>query len=152
MRHRGGKGIGDLSDGEIELVRSTVAGVSDVHVLNVLRLMSGASEQIRLGASPRISIEGALITAAKLGVAFGFEDLPPVTPRVSVTAVGKEAPPAKTPEDAPRESAKTVEKPAEKPEPVAEPVQDNGDEDTREKENSHIREISGLFDMIPEDN
>ncbi len=146
------KGIGDLSDGEIELVRSTVAGVSDVHVLNVLRLMSGASEQIRLGASPRISIEGALITAAKLGVAFGFEDLPPVTPRVSVTAVGKEAPPAKTPEDAPRESAKTVEKPAEKPEPVAEPVQDNGDEDTREKENSHIREISGLFDMIPEDN
>ncbi len=147
------KGIGDLSDGEIELVRSTVAGVSDVHVLNVLRLMSGASEQIRLGASPRISIEGALITAAKLGVAFGIEDLPPVTPRVSVTAVKAERPSGKPAEHVPTGKAITAEPPVEEPEPApAEPCEDNGDEETREKENSHIREISGLFDMIPEDN
>ena len=135
------KGINDLSDSEIDLVRSTVAGVSDVHVLNVLRLVAGASEQIRLGASPRVSIEGALLTAARLGVAFGLNQLPPVTEKVARIAVKPCA-----------ESIPAVEAPSgadelTKDEPVP---QGNTSEGDREKENSIIREISGLFDMIPE--
>jgi DNA polymerase III subunit gamma/tau len=137
------KGINDLSDSEIDLVRSTVAGVSDVHVLNVLRLVAGASEQIRLGASSRISIEGALLTAAKLGVAFGLNDLPQVTGKVARTAVKSAGEVTASSED----TAPASELPKEEPVSMEKPAESNGD---REKENSIIREISGLFDMIPE--
>ena len=141
------KGISDLSDGELELVRSTVAGIADVHVLNVLRLISGAAEQIRLGASPRVSVEGALLTASKLGIAFGINELPPVTERVSVKAVlpsGSEAGEKQVPQPEPE-----AEDEPEKEFDAAEGTAEEGGE-TREKEKEVIREISGLFDMIPE--
>ncbi len=155
------KGITDLSDSEIVLVQQTVAGVSDVHVLNVLRLVAGASNQIRSGASPRISLEAALITASKLGIAFGIESLPPVTEKVAVAAVGcvhtnngdsseaaeqnkggaadSNAGPADIPDDAELSASA-------KEDAVDEPHGNN----EKEKENSYVRKISGLFDMIPE--
>lgn len=158
------KGISDLSDGEIELVRSTVAGVSDVHVLNVLRLISGASDQIRTGASPRISIEGALLTAARLGVAFGINELPPVAGKVSRTAV-KPAEETGKPESEIRKQDSEADTDAEteketdtdnetEPEGSSDPLNTEraaeDSEEKQEKENSYIREISGLFDMIPD--
>ncbi len=145
------KGINDLSDGELELVRSTVAGIADVHVLNVLRLLSGAAEQIRLGASPRVSVEGALLTASKLGIAFGINDLPPVTERVSVKAVlpsGVEAAEKQDSEPEPETEIEVEDQRADETD-AAEEVPEEGGE-TREKEKEVIREISGLFDMIPE--
>ncbi len=145
------KGISDLSDGELELVRSTVAGIADVHVLNVLRLLSGASEQIRLGASPRVSVEGALLTASKLGIAFGINDLPPVAEKVAVKAVlpsgdGPATKPAPEPE--PEAEIEVEDEQATEPDNAQEAPDLTGE--TREKEKEVIREISGLFDMIPE--
>jgi DNA polymerase-3 subunit gamma/tau len=158
-----GKGITDLSDSEVALIQKTVAGVSDVHVLNVLRLVAGASGQIRSGASPRISLEAALITASKLGIAFGFESLPPVVEKVAVTAVSAA--------DANQEDADLVEDSesdtGEEPEvgsvsqdsvssdeeqgkSVKESDVESGGDDEKERENSYVRKISGLFDMIPE--
>lgn len=149
------KGISDLSDSEIDLVRSTVAGVSDIQVLNVLRLISGASEQIRLGASPRISIESALLTASRLGVAFGLNDLPPVTEKVARVAVSpslekplRKEEPDRTEEPVRKEEPVLAGEPPDKESEPAEPASEQSD--SREKENSIIREISGLFDMIPE--
>lgn len=141
------KGIGDLSDSEIELVHSTVAGVSDVHVLNVLRLVSAASEQIRLGASSRISIEGALITASKLGIAFGLNELPEVTGKVARVAVIPRSEAGQS-----GETSETKQNDGENPEPAGNPSEEPSEEEdsSREKENSVIREISGLFDMISE--
>ncbi len=178
------KGISDLSDSEIELVKGTVAGVSDVHVLNVLRVVSGASDQIRTGASPRITIEGALLTASKLSIAFGMDKLPEAAEAVSVRAVtvseSPQAPvsaPSKVPQSAgtpasePKKTPEAAKTPAASPEktsgaennPVSSDAEASGavsdkdrqnevsdTETKREKENSYIREISGLFDMIPE--
>ncbi len=157
------KGIKDLSDGELALVQQTVANVSDVHVLNVLRLISGASDQIRLGNSPRISLEAALMTASKMGIAFGFEELPAVTEKVAVVAVkaelvsktvkpviieNKQEELKKEEEQAevsPSPKVKATSKVIEKKE-----VTSGLDLNEKEKENSVVRQVSGLFDMIPE--
>jgi DNA polymerase-3 subunit gamma/tau len=155
------KGITDLSDSEIALLRQTVAGVSDVHVLNVLRLVAGASSQIRSGASPRISLEAALITASKLGVAFGIESLPPVTEQVAVVAVKGSQKSSDTSSGTvvsdKTENTDDNETPTEIP-VAAEPsvnrkkdtAGDTHSDDEKERENSYVRKISGLFDMIPE--
>ena len=156
------KGITDLSDSEIALIEQTASGVSDVHVLNILRLVSGASEQIRTGASPRISLEAALMTASKLGVAFGFEDLPPVTERVAVsavtadkTAVSKVIHPQEEIDSDGSGATAVIE--ADTLSNSSVPLNDSNDEDTqeadsseKEKENSFVKKVSGLFDMIPE--
>ena len=165
------KGITDLSDSEIVLIQQTVAGVSDVHVLNVLRLVGGASDQIRAGASPRISLEAALMTASKLGIAFAFEDLPAVVEKVAVTAVKAEAETVVVspvtdivadPEDGKPETTSVPPSEAadSKIDEVTEEINDTetetetetetDNEKEKEKENSFVRKVSGLFDMIPE--
>lgn len=142
------KGIVDLSEGEMELVRSCVAGVPDIAVLNVLRIMAAASAQIREGADPRITIEGALLTASRLSSVFDLNHLPPVTVRPSTVAVPRE-------EAAPLEVRTAVAQPADPP--VAEPSQtesprpvQGSDDSKRVRENEDIKEIAGLFDLIPE--
>ncbi len=156
------KGITDLSDSEIVLIQQTVAGVSDVHVLNILRLVGGAANQIRAGASPRISLEAALITASKFGIAFGFENLPSVVESVAVTAVKTEerveseskSPTAGMVPDNGAKSVTEVSSVAEQPSAVAavkkNEVVEEIDKSEKEKENSYVRKVSGLFDMIPE--
>ncbi len=157
-------GITDLSDSEIALIQQTVAGVSDVHVLNILRLVGGASDQIRTGASPRISLEAALMTASKLGIAFGFEDLPAVVETVAVSAVKTND--ISEPRVVP--ATDTVTEPGSNADTKkiihTESMPSNGasvktdenneiaekDESEKEKEISIIRSVSGLFDMIPE--
>lgn len=189
-----GKGIVDLSEGEMELVRSSVAGVPDIAVLNVLRMMAAASAQIREGADPRITIEGALLTASRLSSVFGLDDLPPVAIGKADSAVPRtEARPilvqsekaaqaeqretdgifTRSEPDMECETATQVEKPGTPPgpgSPGASPVQvaEGAREETggngpsaaapdhdksdvnRAKENDDIREIAGLFDLIPE--
>ncbi len=142
------KGIVDLSEGEMELVRSSVAGVPDIAVLNVMRIMAAASAQIREGADPRITIEGALLTASRLSSVFDLSHLPKVTAGPSTAAVpcGEAAPlevgTAVAPSDGPPD-----------PEPVkADPALPAGgsEETARVRENEEIKEIAGLFDLIPE--
>jgi len=156
------KGITDLSDSEIVLIQQTVAGVSDVHVLNILRLVGGAANQIRAGASPRISLEAALITASKFGIAFGFENLPSVVESVAVTAVKaeeragseKSLPSAESASDHDVKKDIPVSAVVERPSEVAavkkNEVVEEIDSSEKEKENSYVRKVSGLFDMIPE--
>jgi len=193
------KGITDLSDSEIALVKQTVAGASDVHVLNILRLLSGASNQIRGGASPRISLESALMTASKFGIAFGFEKLPTVTQRVAVASIASavnndkqssinlsEKPviadnvvpeedetisqdistieeKVKLPEESNQgsealkseevESAESIE--VAKKTHSTEKITSSDDKtksSERDAENKYIQKVSGLFDMIPENN
>ena len=195
------KGITDLSDSEIALVKQTVAGASDVHVLNILRLLSGASNQIRGGASPRISLESALMTASKFGIAFGFEKLPVVTQRVAVSSITSVVNNDKQPSTdllempvetdnvididkvVPEEDGtisqdvSTIEDKVELPEEsnqalkseeveLSESIEvvkkahstektnsdDKSKSSEREEENTYIRKVSGLFDMIPENN
>lgn len=138
-------GISDLSDSEITLIRQTVAGISDVHVLNVLRLVAGAADQIRGGSFPRISLEGALMTSAKLGIAFGLADLPSVVEKVAVTAV-------KTPDsgEAAAGSRETDKAFRNVSAMESKTDTDSGNSSETEKENSYVRKVSGLFDMIPE--
>lgn len=182
------KGIKDLSDSEILLVKQVVAGASDIHVLNILRLLSGASNQIRGGASPRISLESALMTASKFAVAFGFEKLPAVTQTVAVAAIASDI---KSSEQVPTELSENpsaidsvsisiaeevettsldipeVDESSKLPEEVDSTQSNNQSEikhsvdkeenlsdksSEKEKENSYIRKVSGLFDMIPENN
>ena len=157
-------GITDLSDSEIALIQQTVAGVSDVHVLNILRLVGGASDQIRTGASPRISLEAALMTASKLGIAFGFEDLPAVVETVAVSAVKaneisefKVVPAADAATDDGTNADMDEKTNTESVPSTGASVKTDErmeiaekDESEKEKENSIVRKVSGLFDMIPE--
>ena len=142
------KGIVDLSEGEMELVRSCVAGVPDIAVLNVLRIMAAASAQIREGADPRVTIEGALLTASRLSSVFALDHLPKVTVRPSTAGVPRE-------EAGPLEVNTSCVPHADPPSPeplrTDPPRPDSGSDDSkRVRENEEIKEIAGLFDLIPE--
>jgi DNA polymerase-3 subunit gamma/tau len=162
-----GKGISDLSESEMETVRSCVAGVPDIAVLNVLRVMAGASAQVREGADPRITMEGALLTAARLSSVFQLDNLPRVKVSMAAPAVpftGKPAPGAETSSAvtetdgagsrsdtagavSPAAPKTGMEEPS--PEEPAPPGRKESN-DVRKKENEDIKEIAGLFDLIPE--
>ncbi len=162
-----GKGISDLSESEMETVRSCVAGVPDIAVLNVLRVMAGASAQVREGADPRITIEGALLTAARLSSVFQLDDMPRVTVKAAVPAVpstgktaGGDDPVSGIPGAAgaaaersgagavsPEDSKSLEDEPS--PEEPSPAPREDGDA-LRKKENEDIKEIAGLFDLIPE--
>jgi len=218
------KGISDLSESEMETVRACVAGVPDIAVLNVLRIVAGASAQIREGADPGITIEGALLTAARLSSVFELDNLPRVKVDIPAPAVSPperpspkaapavspperpspeaapaippperpspkaapavspperlspEAAPAVPPPERPSPEAAPAVPPPERPSPKAAPGDSGPDPDppvageprekgpspepappargygdaVRKKENEDIREIAGLFDLIPE--
>lgn len=157
------KGIVDLSESEMELVRSCVAGVPDIAVLNVMRIMAAASAQIREGADPRITIEGALLTASRLSSVFDLNHLPQVKVSPAVAAVPhEEATPLEVRtsvvpggEAAPQEGGTAVvpsaDPPASSPAHTETPRPPAGTDDSkRVRENEEIKEIAGLFDLIPE--
>ncbi|HPF33064.1 MAG TPA: hypothetical protein PK907_08635, partial [Candidatus Sabulitectum sp.] len=78
-------------------------------------------------------------------------ELPPVTERVSVKAVllsGVEPEGKKLSEPEPAAEIESEDEPAGEPRSAEEVPEEGGE--TREKEKEVIREISGLFDMIPE--
>jgi DNA polymerase-3 subunit gamma/tau len=157
------KGIVDLSESEMELVRSCVAGVPDIAVLNVMRIMAAASAQIREGADPRITIEGALLTASRLSSVFDLNHLPQVKVSPAVAAVPREkATPLEVETtvvpgaDVVQPEVKAavvppVDTPASSPVHTEAPLPPAGTDDSkRVRENEEIKEIAGLFDLIPE--
>jgi DNA polymerase-3 subunit gamma/tau len=140
------KGIVDLSESEMDLVRASVAGVPDIAVLNVLRIVSAASAQIREGADARITVEGALLTASRLSSVFRIDNLPPVALKVSAVACG-----AGEPEPVAPVSSGESSDPPDVAKPREEPRKPSDDQSAdRNKENKDIKEIAGLFDLIPE--
>ncbi len=74
----------EIPESERNILVELARGVPDVMVLNVLRIMSGASSEIRNGNLPRIAMETAIMTASKLSGAFPVADLPPAANRVAV--------------------------------------------------------------------
>lgn len=185
------KGIVDLSESEMELVRKSVSGVPDIAVLNLLRVVSGASAQIREGADSRVTIEAALLTAARLSSVFSLDSLPPVevkpaTPGVSPSGSGSSRPDSTPPSPSagtgrgaapsdphggtngspPETGGEETESPGtpRRPRVKASPSSPAGEEGSegeatkpsgkadmdRSRENEDIREIAGLFDIIPE--
>jgi DNA polymerase-3 subunit gamma/tau len=158
-------GLDDVPDSEIETIRGLSAGVPDVAVLNLLRIISAASSEARRSELPRVVLETAVMTASKMSSAFGIRDLPPVAQRVAATsaAVRRPSPPAREepmPEfpvvSAVEEIIQTLN--ADEAEEMNAPVpagappdsapQALGDAADREREKELSREILGLFDAI----
>jgi len=78
--------LAELPESELKLLSGLSRDVPDVAVLNVLRIMTGASVEVRRSNLPRITLETAVMTASKLSVAFDLKDLPSVVARVSETS------------------------------------------------------------------
>jgi DNA polymerase-3 subunit gamma/tau len=154
--------LDDVSDSEMELLGNTARGVTDVAVLNVLRIITGAVYQARTSSLPRVIFESAVLTASKLSLAFDVTDLPPVAGKVSTSAVkagtapeGKETTgevlthgPAEQ-QEAPREQEES--RTPEKTGPSVNGTAGSGttvDPEVREAEKDVTRKILDMFDAI----
>ena len=99
--------LDDVSDSEMDLLVKTAAGVSDVAVLNVLRIIVNSAAQARNSSLPRVIFESAVLTASKLSLAFNLADLPPVSENISVRAAAAEERRLRTDEDSGSTSSST---------------------------------------------
>jgi DNA polymerase III subunit gamma/tau len=158
-------GLDDVPDSEMETIRGLSAGVPDVAVLNLLRIISAASSEARRSELPRVVLETAVMTASKMSSAFGIRDLPPVAQRVAATsaAVRRPSPPVREEPMPEIPAASTVKEvipslkvdeveETDAPVPAEAPAgsvrQESGDAADREREKEVTREILGLFDAI----
>jgi len=82
-------GIEDVPENEIRVLSELAPDIPDVAVLNVLRIISGASAEVRRSDLPRVVFETAVMTAAKMSLAFGIDSLPAVADRVARSSAGK---------------------------------------------------------------
>lgn len=73
-----GSGVDDLPDREMETMRSIAGSVSDIAVLNVLRIVSAAAFEARSASLPRVVLESAVMAASRMSSAVGLVQLPPV--------------------------------------------------------------------------
>lgn len=73
------KGLDDISETEMALLQKIGEPASDIAVLNILRIITGASAGIRNSNLPRVIFESAVITASKISVALDLDDLPDVS-------------------------------------------------------------------------
>ncbi|MFO8183133.1 MAG: DNA polymerase III subunit gamma/tau [Candidatus Aegiribacteria sp.] len=148
----------EVPESEIQLLKKLSAGVPDVAVLNILRIMSSASTEVKRSNLPRVTLETAVMTASKLSRVFSIDDLPGVSETLaSAGSVEASRVPPKvepsTSEDRPLEEA-AVEDPAPAEETVADSREERekktgGDEEMdREKEKETSQEILGLFDAV----
>jgi len=105
-------GIEDVPENEIKVLSELAPDIPDVAVLNVLRIISGASAEARRSDLPRVVFETALMTAAKMSIAFGIDSLPAVADRVARSSARQ---PVKVPQessilksDSPQDPAETA--------------------------------------------
>ncbi|OPL20038.1 MAG: hypothetical protein AVO35_00860 [Candidatus Aegiribacteria sp. MLS_C] len=73
----------EVPESELVLLRELAEGVPDIAVLNILRIMTGASIEVRRSNLPRVTLETAVMTASNLTRAFSLNTLPGVTARLS---------------------------------------------------------------------
>ena len=165
--------LAELPESELKLLSGLSRDVPDVAVLNVLRIMTGASVEVRRSNLPRITLETAVMTASKLSVAFDLKDLPSVVARVSETSpVFERAEDIEfeQAEDIESEQAEDIESEQDE-EVLSEPAEDSGsgeaegaekktseddkadteeenEEEQMEKERKVSQDVLGLFDAI----
>jgi DNA polymerase III gamma/tau subunit len=72
----------EVPESELRLLREIAEGVPDLAVLNILRIMSNASSEVKRSNLPRVTLETAVMTASKLSSAFSLDRLPGVTGRL----------------------------------------------------------------------
>lgn len=77
------KGLDDVSETEMEFLRKIGENVSDIAVLNIMRIITGASADIRNSNLPRVTFESAVITASKISMALELDDLPEVSFKIA---------------------------------------------------------------------
>lgn len=72
----------EVPESELRLLGEIAEGVPDLAVLNILRIMSNASSEVKRSNLPRVTLETAVMTASKLSSAFSLDRLPGVTDRL----------------------------------------------------------------------
>lgn len=160
----------EVPESEQKMLAGLSEGLPDLAVLNILRIMSGASTEVRRSNLPRVTLETAVMTASKLSRAFSLDELPGVAERLTRVATS-----AAVAEKASDEISTPAE---EENEPQAPPTGSGADEDPgapptdgdvsgdetaeqdeastredqeeidREKEKETSQEILGLFDAV----
>jgi DNA polymerase-3 subunit gamma/tau len=124
--------LGEVPETEMKLLADLAAGVPDVAVLNILRIISGASIEVKRSNLPRIALETALMTASKLSKAFSLDKLPGIAERlseiVSTPRVIGKGPQTDGIEPQPEEPVPELDEaaPGEGPVPEAAPVEGDG--------------------------
>lgn len=149
------KSLEDVPESERSLLNELSKGVEDVAVLNILRIMTGASREVRRSSLPRVTLETAVMTASKLSRAFSIEKLPSAVRRVSEKSSAEESdePESTPPEEPSNKKQKIPEKEEgseQAREEVSEPSSDEPEDDDAQhrREQKKSQEILGLFDAI----
>ncbi len=148
----------EVPDSESRLLVKLSENLPDIAVLNILRILSSASIEVKRSSLPRVTLETAVITASKLSRAFSIDELPPVADKVFEVCRQPEhgTPPqievAVTESDSSEDEKKpTPEEAAEKSGIIEDnvPAEDEDDSaDDAEKEKETSRTILGLFDAV----
>ncbi len=119
--------LGEVPETEMKLLVGLAAGVPDVAVLNILRIISSASIEVKRSNLPRITLETALMTASKLSKAFSLDELPGIAERlsevVSTPRVIGDEPQTDGIEPQPEEPVQELDEPVPGEEPVPEAAQ-----------------------------
>ncbi len=102
-------GLDEMPDREAETLRRIAGAVSDVAVLDTLRIISSAAAETRTSSLPRVVLESALLTASELRCAVGVSDLPP-------------SPASRVPGKAPQAQPRPVRQPGPATAPAPDPV------------------------------
>lgn len=150
--------LSEVPESEILLLKELSDGVPDLAVLNILRIMSSASTEVKRSNLPRVTLETAVMTASKLSRAFSIDDLPGVAKRLASAEKMEESTGPGKVEPAAEKDRSGEEEAEEDPAPAGKTDEDvpeerekkTGDEEEidREKEKETSQEILGLFDAV----
>ncbi len=89
----GEAGLSELPERDVQALRELASHTTDLAVLDILRIVSGAAREARTSSLPRVVIESAVLAAASLRSAVGVADLPPVAVPRPCPAPVRSAPP-----------------------------------------------------------
>ncbi len=168
--------LSDVPESEKKLLYKLSEGLSDIAVLNILRILSRSAIEIKRSSLPRVTLETAVMTASKLSKVFSIRDLPAVAEKIAEKregiepkAIDEELPEqisaeavkiSETPDDVlPEQISAEAVKMSETPDEVLPETEDKTDETVKEdkpvnddsdeeKEKETSREILGLFDAV----
>lgn len=155
--------LSEVPESESRLLLKLSENLPDIAVLNILRILSSATVEVKRSNLPRITLETAVMTASKLSRVFSIDELPPVAEKAVERhrQTGNETSPEEEKES--MEADCSLEEKEQSPvkasenngiiEDTAESVEDAeedsaDDKDDEEKEKETSRKILGLFDAV----
>ncbi len=155
--------LSEVPESESRLLLKLSENLPDIAVLNILRILSSATIEVKRSNLPRITLETAVMTASKLSRVFSIDELPPVAEKAVERhrQTGNETSPEEEKES--MEADCSLEEKEQSPvkasenngiiEDTAESVEDAeedsaDDKDDEEKEKETSRKILGLFDAV----